>query len=86
MQAPTIARLPQLSKSGRDDHCGTCKILIEARCTVKTTSEVVCVVRDSSMTAVASPKPQDDGWKTLEVLRRKAAMAAVTAETILRME
>ena len=52
----------------------------------KRVSAMVYVVRDSSMTAVASSKPKDDGWKISEVLRRKATMVAETVEAILRME
>ena len=86
MQALMTTRLPRLSRSKRDNHCGTCKILIGVRCTVKTVSAVVCVVRDSSTTATAGLEPMDDGWKTSEVLRRKAMAAVVTAEAILRMK
>ena len=52
----------------------------------KMVSAVVCVVRDSSTTATAGLEPMDDGWKTSEVLRRKAMAATVTAEAILRMK
>jgi len=69
VQAPMTARLSRFSRSRRDDYCGTCKILIGARCTVKMVSAVVCVVRDSSTTTVAGSKPKNDSWKKSKVLR-----------------
>ena len=51
----------------------------------KMVSAVVCVVWDSSTTAAAGPEPKDDGWKTLEVLRRKVATVAVMAKA-MKME
>ena len=68
VQAPMTARLPRFSRTGRDDYCGTCKILIGARCTMKMVSAVVCVVRDSSTMTVACPKPKNDSWKKSKVL------------------
>ena len=48
-------------------------------------SVVVYVVRESSTTVTVGPEPKDDSWKMSEVLRQKAAMAAVAVEA-MRME
>ena len=48
-----MARFPQLSRSGQDDHNGSYKKLIEARFMEETTTIVVFVVWDSSTIVAA---------------------------------
>ena len=47
---------------------------------------VVYVVWNSLTMAAAGPEPKDDGWMTSEVQRRKAAVAVVMAEAMLKKE
>ena len=53
-------KFPQLSRSGQDDHNGTCKKVIGARFTSGTVRVVVFVVWDSLTTATVGLEPRDD--------------------------
>ena len=46
MQSPMAARVPRMSRSRQDDHSGTCKNVIGARCTGGNGKAAVFVVWD----------------------------------------
>ena len=50
------------------------------------TRAVFCAVLDYSTTAAADPEPKDDGWKTSEFQRRKAAATVVIAKAMLKVK
>ena len=86
VQSPTASRLSRVCKSTQDDLYGTFKTLIKAIFAAVMQTTVVCAVWNSLTTAAAGLEPTDDGWVTSEVQQRKATVAIVMAEAMLKKE
>ena len=80
------ARLSPTGRFVQDDRSDTSKNVIGAIFVAAMTRAVFCAVFDSSTTAVASLKPEDDGWKMSEIQRQEVAATGVIAKAMLRVE
>ena len=86
VRSPTALRLSRFCRSAQDDLCGTFKTVIGAMFVAVMQKAVICAMWSSLTTTAASPELKDDGWVTLEVQRRKAAVVVVMAEAMLKKE